>query len=408
MTTLLITAFGPFEKYKVNTSEYLLESFDRFNLYGKSKKIKVDKRIIHVNQKSVKGYFRDICKEYIFNDEKKYIFLHLGMAPHIQNFHLVKRAKNEFIKQPIIKEIDRENYYCTKFNVCQMLPCLPINTKISKNTGTYIRNYLYFLSLLFTYPNPNCKSLFVHVPHHDIVKIDKQERFLSLLIEQLIQDKTKKTPVLSPVSGKIIFKKHKQTVVKISDPTIYSPRLGRIVIINKNRIKTNCIVLEFEKEFTLFIPNKTVVKMGEQIGSSSSGSRVVMNLTCDFKKIPWKIGDSLIGGKTFLTKKYVYILDVTMIVNNHVIPEKTSIKYTSKRWKAFLYHFKRSIQYSEKGKKIYIVEKQTNAIKKLDKMVELFLVDWNFIKEHEKDIRVFPIPIIKREKVNINSFNFIF
>ncbi|KAL9649099.1 hypothetical protein ABK040_008476 [Willaertia magna] len=58
--------------------------------------------------------------------------------------------------------------------------------KISFDPGLYICNYCYYSSLNFTKNKKNCKSLFVHVPTHDIVPIEQQLIFLKTLLNVLI------------------------------------------------------------------------------------------------------------------------------------------------------------------------------------------------------------------------------
>ena len=191
---ILITAFGPFNKFSINPSETVLKMLKEHINFHHS--INLEWEVLDVS-------YNEIDK-FIQNKKSHHdLIIHLGVATNSLQMRLEKRAQNLKSGKDIFdnnpqNEIIIENNDCiySSFPSEILDKVIAINNSqvvYSNDAGTYLCNYLYFKSL--KYFSTNSHILFVHIADFqselEAVSLETQVSILIQLLDSYC-DSTKK------------------------------------------------------------------------------------------------------------------------------------------------------------------------------------------------------------------------
>lgn len=207
---IYITGYGIFEGVENNPSELLVNKIQSnieqiHHKFGKRLEIEhteiMKVAIQEVNQKTQQLYQK--INDYIkSDDEVMHLIIHFGVDMGAKSITLESRCSNLFeghdvegftINGKINKENSNNSYLCK----LDLLPiCSELNkshlVEISKDAGTYLCNYVYFLSSQKWHDDRNVHSIFIHVPHYETICVDKVYDcffdFLSCVMNKYIYD----------------------------------------------------------------------------------------------------------------------------------------------------------------------------------------------------------------------------
>ncbi len=218
--SFVITGFGPFGGVEENPTTVVVRKIDSYLRSSSS----LDKThasnvadqikecvIVETSVQAVNEELERIQTEYCCNDDNhsKMLLLHLGVG-RSQGFRLESHAYNEAtfripdqkgyqpFQQAIVDSDPVENSYPTSLDLeslqRKMARDFPtISTVISTDPGRFVCNYVYCKSLeVSNHTNKtknmeSCESLFLHVPHFDIVSEEDQLAYVAGLIKNLAQ-----------------------------------------------------------------------------------------------------------------------------------------------------------------------------------------------------------------------------
>eukprot|EP00531_Pseudo-nitzschia_arenysensis_P008224 CAMPEP_0116134416 /NCGR_PEP_ID=MMETSP0329-20121206/10632_1 /TAXON_ID=697910 /ORGANISM="Pseudo-nitzschia arenysensis, Strain B593" /LENGTH=242 /DNA_ID=CAMNT_0003629121 /DNA_START=22 /DNA_END=753 /DNA_ORIENTATION=- len=221
--SFVITGFGPFGGVEENPTTVIVSKIDlylRSSLKGDSEthastvadRIK-ECVIVETSAQAVNETLERIQTQYCCScdddENSKILLLHLGVG-RSQGFRLESCAYNEAtfrisdqkgyqpFQQAIVESDPVENSYPTSLDLkalqSKMTRDFPtISTAISTDPGRFVCNYVYCRSLEVsnhankTKKNKSCESLFLHVPHFDIVSEEHQLAYVAGLIKNLAE-----------------------------------------------------------------------------------------------------------------------------------------------------------------------------------------------------------------------------
>jgi pyrrolidone-carboxylate peptidase len=199
---IYLTAYGPFMNIKINPSQLLCEKIilefnkEKNNKIFNEKCSIVKNEILNVNVDFVREKMQEFHK--IIEEENKklngkeimHLLIHFGVHDGSSSLKLEKISKN-FINDNIkynqnICEEDPQSLEC-KLNIdfiCKNMIEKGCNSTISEDAGTYLCNYIYYLSNKKFKENEDVYPLFIHIPNLEIISLnDLYEIFLNFVLE---------------------------------------------------------------------------------------------------------------------------------------------------------------------------------------------------------------------------------
>jgi pyroglutamyl-peptidase len=183
---ILITAFGPFDKFTVNPSEIVLNMLkESINIH---QYLEFEWQVLNVSYKEI---------DYFIKNKKSHhdLIIHLGVATNSKQMRFEKKAKNLKSGKDIYN-VNPSNEAISG-NIDFISSSFPINilnniisnisthVVFSNDAGTYLCNYLYFNSL--HYFSDKTHVLFVHIAdvysEPEAVSIENQVTILVTLLD---------------------------------------------------------------------------------------------------------------------------------------------------------------------------------------------------------------------------------
>ena len=190
-----LTGFGSFKEVDVNPSSILVKKLEE----GLKEKpipgvIIGTTRVLEVEPKACIKGVESILEaiEIKKNPDTKYAIIHFGVARSRSNFTIEAKGynKDNFSMKPnvipIIKDITCGHSIETIIPytaITTNLQHLGFSVDISTDPGSYLCNYIYYVSLYKTLPS-HIPSLFVHIPKFDFVPEAKQVEFAYELLKE--------------------------------------------------------------------------------------------------------------------------------------------------------------------------------------------------------------------------------
>jgi pyroglutamyl-peptidase len=192
---MLITSFGPFPGYSENPSTIVLELLQ--SMFSWSNIHEIEWSILDVSFNSV-----DVFERYLKNEHFD-VIIHLGVASNDLQVRFEVVARNERSGKDIDEMVIEKDKIDLNGSDLQTSFDLEIlekickkhdrQTRISKDAGTYLCNYVYYLSLKNN--TSNTQALFVHVAdfqnQNKAVKAPEQVEILMDLINHIIESSDK-------------------------------------------------------------------------------------------------------------------------------------------------------------------------------------------------------------------------
>lgn len=179
------TGFGSFGDVTENPTQLLMGKLK--GLIEKDQLKNTTCNVLEVKTEIVDEYFKKLEGKCSHND----IFLHFGVDASSKKVSLERRGVNtikEFTEKRKI-DLNQESNYKRKTKIDVDLLSKKLNETLkeelvepSDDAGTYLCNYIYFKSMEFGEKH-GCKSLFVHVPHHDTLDLEKEFEILNLILK---------------------------------------------------------------------------------------------------------------------------------------------------------------------------------------------------------------------------------
>jgi pyroglutamyl-peptidase len=198
---IYMTGYGPFMKIEINPSQLLCDKImDEFE--GKKNCEIFDEKCSIVKKEILKvevDYVREKMDEFykIIEEEngkldgkQMHLLIHFGVHSGSTSLKLEKISKN-FIKDQIkynqnICEEESQSIEC-KLNIdfiCKNMIEKGCNSTISEDAGTYLCNYVYYLSNKKFKENQDVYPLFIHIPDLETISLDNlHEIFLKFIME---------------------------------------------------------------------------------------------------------------------------------------------------------------------------------------------------------------------------------
>jgi pyrrolidone-carboxylate peptidase len=161
---ILITSFGPFNGFLVNPREIVLKS-----LHDKM----IEKEFNHdIHWENLEVSYNAVLKfEEEIQNSKFDLIIHLGVATNESNLRFEMCAKNERVGKDVLGNnpkfstiiVGKQNLYSNVKQEIVKKICLKHDniTKISLDAGSYLCNFIYYLSL--SRFQDNSEVIFIHI-----------------------------------------------------------------------------------------------------------------------------------------------------------------------------------------------------------------------------------------------------
>jgi pyrrolidone-carboxylate peptidase len=181
---LFITGYGPFMKVTENPSQMLVESiFCDSEQFDEKFNKKIELKFNEILNVDVDYVCKNITQCYdsvaTCSDCEMNLIVHFGVYPGGSGVLLEKQCKNyinDYKSHCSVISLDCADQLTCKLDlesVCQSLKCQGLAVNTSTDAGTYLCNYVYFLSSLHYKECQNTFPVFIHIPPLNEMKTDE-------------------------------------------------------------------------------------------------------------------------------------------------------------------------------------------------------------------------------------------
>jgi pyrrolidone-carboxylate peptidase len=182
---IYLTGYGPFLDVTENPSQKLVQLIleEKQNL-KENCEIVYDK-IYQVSVDHVKENVREchsVIKSNMEKPEVLHLLVHFGVNTGGKNIHLETRAQNyikDYLKLDCLIDENHDDFFCKidLDKIASELQEKQHNVTTSINAGTYLCNYIYFISSCEFKDHENVVPLFIHIPSIEDMDLEKCRNF---------------------------------------------------------------------------------------------------------------------------------------------------------------------------------------------------------------------------------------
>lgn len=192
-----LTGFGPFRNFTHNPSEELVLSIIRNqSKFNTQKSSLVSADIYEVNTCFVNNNLMILHKKIEDDNDKSNntntlnILIHFGLYAIANDFNIECQATNYIKDEYQACPITHDTQLCLNTildyeSLISKLKSKGQQCTLSHNAGTYLCNYIYFLSLSHFIKHNNVIVLFIHIPQFSIMTLEEDEKWFKALLESL-------------------------------------------------------------------------------------------------------------------------------------------------------------------------------------------------------------------------------